>query len=179
MGVSTLPFQVPVWQSGLANMRTRRLIPVASAATIATKPKPNTAQVRPLSIGPTIGSLMDQVLFKDQYVMIGDECAFTGSEMGKEVGILMGRLERVAEGMREMELEKLKGRVRGGELCEEERVLMEIMSKEIVSKFMEKPIEYLKNNRNVKMEVKLKDLNFLVEILEESYCTKPKISSHV
>lgn len=139
MVVLTLPFQVPVWQSGVANITTRRLTPVAS---IATKPKPNTAQ--PLSIGP-----------------------------GKEVGILMERLERVAEGMREKELEKLMGRVRG-QISDEERVLVERMSREIVGEFMEKPIRYLKSRRDVEMEEKLKDLNFLAGILEESYFVKGK-----
>ncbi|KAG5567604.1 hypothetical protein RHGRI_002969 [Rhododendron griersonianum] len=138
MVVLASPLCDPVWQSGVANTRTRRLAPVASAATIATKPKPNTAQQ--LSIGPTIGSLVDQVLFKDQHVVIGDERAFRRSESGKEVGILMERLERVAEGMREMELEKLMGRVRG-QISDEERVLVERMSREIVSEFMEKPIQ--------------------------------------
>lgn len=170
MVVLASPLCVPVWQSGVANTRTRRLAPVASAATIATKPKPNTAQ--PLSIGPTIGSLVDQVLFKDQHVVIGDERAFRGSESGKEVGILMERLERVAEGMREMELEKLMGRVRG-QISDEERVLMERMSREIVSEFMEKPIQYLQR-RDVEMAEKLNDLNFLAGILEESYFAKEK-----
>lgn len=170
MVVLASPLCVPVWQSGVANTRTRRLAPVASAATIATKAKPNTAQ--PLSIGPTIGSLVDQVLFKDQHVVIDDECAFRGSESGKEVGILMERLERVAEGMREMELEKLMGRVRG-QISDEERVLVERMSREIVSEFMEKPIQYLQR-RDVEMAEKLKDLNFLAGILEESYFAKEK-----
>ncbi|KAF7153336.1 hypothetical protein RHSIM_Rhsim01G0275900 [Rhododendron simsii] len=167
MVVLTSQYCVPVWQSGVANTRTRRLTPVASAATIATKPKPNTAQ--PLSIGP---SLVDQVLFKDQRVVIGDGRAFRGSESGKEVGILMERLERVAEGMREMELEKLMGRVRG-QISDEERVLVERMSREIVSEFMEKPIQYLKR-RDVEMAEKLNDLNFLAGILEESYFPKEK-----
>lgn len=169
MVVLTTPYCVPVWQSGVTNTRTRRLTPVASAAIIATKPKPNTAQT--LSIGPTIGSLVDQVLLKDQRV-IGDERAFRGSESGTEVGILMERLERVAEGMREMELEKLMGRVRG-QISDEERVLVERMSREIVSEFMEKPIQYLKR-RDVEMAEKLNDLNFLAGILEESYFAKEK-----
>ncbi|KAI8574561.1 hypothetical protein RHMOL_Rhmol01G0364200 [Rhododendron molle] len=169
MVVLASPLCVPVWQSGVAYTRTRRLTPVASAATIATKPKPNAAQ--PLSIGPTIGSLVDQVLLKDQRV-IGDERAFRGSDSGKEVGILMERLERVAEGMREMELEKLMGRVRG-QISEEERVLVERMCREIVSEFMEKPIQYLRR-RDVEMAEKLKDLNFLAGILEESYLAKEK-----
>ena len=103
----------------------------------------------------------DQILFR----MDGEERASTRTDL--EVGIVLRRLERLGERVREVELEKLKRGVRG-EVSEEERELLEMMSREIVARFMEGPIKYLKSGDG-RMEDKLKDMNFLVGILEEPY----------
>ncbi|GMP99868.1 hypothetical protein CsSME_00047183 [Camellia sinensis var. sinensis] len=146
----------------------------ATATTIAVKP--STTQ-RPNQLLQLINPIVtkNQVLFKDQHTKeMNYECEGLGN---KEVRMVMERLERVAERMREIELEKMKGRLRGNMSCEDGMV-MEMMSREIVSSFLEKPIQYLKSCDG-KLDDRLKDFKFFVGILEQSCFTNEKINTHV
>ncbi|KAA8550897.1 hypothetical protein F0562_002581 [Nyssa sinensis] len=169
---------IPVFNGRMVVVE-RKLTHVVAASTIAINPSTNTQlNNNPYNTGfdewslRPMGSVTDRVLFKDRdssdlkFTFSKSKSATTDEGLGKEVGIIMQRLERVAERMRELELEKLKSRIRGEISCEE-TILVENMSREIVSSFLAKPIQYLKSSGG-KLEDKLKDLKFLVDLLEQS-----------
>ncbi|OMO77770.1 hypothetical protein CCACVL1_14837 [Corchorus capsularis] len=88
--------------------------------------------------------------------------------LGKEVEGIICRLRVVVERIREMEIEKLMGRFKGtNTMSDEDRLLVENTSKEIVDKFLVRPIQYLQSV-NGDFEQKLKDLNLLIRMLEKS-----------
>ncbi|XVE77754.1 hypothetical protein DITRI_Ditri13aG0087900 [Diplodiscus trichospermus] len=84
----------------------------------------------------------------------------------KDVENIISRLKAVVERVRELEIEKLMGRFKGT-MSEEDRLLVESTSKEIVDKFLQRPFQYLKSV-NGDFEEKLKDLNLLTLMLEKS-----------
>ncbi|OMP04991.1 hypothetical protein COLO4_09135 [Corchorus olitorius] len=88
--------------------------------------------------------------------------------LGKEVEGIICRLRVVVEKIREMEIEKVMGRFKGtNTMSAEDRLLVENTSREIVDKFLVRPIQYLQSV-NGDFEQKLKDLNLLIRMLEKS-----------
>ncbi|KAF5731512.1 hypothetical protein HS088_TW18G00190 [Tripterygium wilfordii] len=85
----------------------------------------------------------------------------------KEMQGTIQRLEEVVERIKELEMQKFMGRVRGTEFEKDGVVLAETMSQEIACKFLESPIKYLRSC-NGNQDEKLKDINVLVGILEKS-----------
>ena len=129
-----------------------------------------------LSLGP-IRLVADHVLFQNRGTTTEGKFDFSTSKpekeddgLVKEIEIVMQRLKTVVEKIREMEIEKLKSKTKGQTMSSEESILLENMSREIVSHFLEKPIEYLMSNCGI-LEDKLKDVNLLVGALEESCST--------
>ncbi|KAM3735340.1 hypothetical protein ACB098_10G081600 [Castanea mollissima] len=78
------------------------------------------------------------------------------------------RLETVVESVMELEIQKLNRKIKGDVTCEQS-ILVENMSRDIVSKFLEKPIKYLRSNGG-NLDEKLKEMNFLAGVLEEKSC---------
>lgn len=87
----------------------------------------------------------------------------------KEAEIVIFKLRAVVEDLRDMEVEKINGTLKGT-MSDEERLLVENMSREITDKFLKRPVEYLKSSHG-DFETKLKDLNFLIRMLENSCST--------
>ncbi|KAM1057906.1 hypothetical protein ACFX13_031846 [Malus domestica] len=76
------------------------------------------------------------------------------------------RLEAFTE--RAIDLEtQIENKTKGLELTDEESRIVQDLSREIVSKFLEKPIQFLRSSDG-DLEEKLKELQFLATILEES-----------
>ncbi|XVF72463.1 hypothetical protein PTKIN_Ptkin12aG0123000 [Pterospermum kingtungense] len=82
----------------------------------------------------------------------------------KEVETI-GRLKAIVERVRELEIHKFKGNT----ISDEDRLLIENTSREIVDRFLLRPLQYLKSS-NGDMQEKLKDLNLLIRMLEKSSC---------
>ncbi|KAJ4727520.1 Tetrapyrrole biosynthesis [Melia azedarach] len=112
----------------------------------------------------------DQVLIKEDEHQLN----IKGSEeegLEKEVAKAITRLNMVVERIREMGIQNytFTNRVKEDVSCN--RMLAEEMSRDIVSKFLERPIQYLMSEDG-NLEEKLKDVSFLVSILEKS-CPAP------
>ncbi|KAM3687477.1 hypothetical protein ACJW31_10G078700 [Castanea mollissima] len=86
----------------------------------------------------------------------------------KKVRHVIQRLETVVESVMELEIQKLNRKIKGDVTCEQS-ILVENMSRDIVSKFLEKPIKYLRSNGG-NLDEKLKEMNFLAGVLEEKSC---------
>ncbi|XWS46788.1 hypothetical protein CRYUN_Cryun14cG0098200 [Craigia yunnanensis] len=84
----------------------------------------------------------------------------------KDVESIISRLKAVVERVRELEIKKLMGRFKGT-MSNEDRLLVENTSREIVNKFLQRPVQYLKSV-NGDFQEKLKDLNLLILLLEKS-----------
>ncbi|PQQ16839.1 hypothetical protein Pyn_08834 [Prunus yedoensis var. nudiflora] len=84
------------------------------------------------------------------------------------------RLEAIGEKVIELEKKKFMNKTKGSELSHEESILVEDLSRDIVNKFLGKPIEYLRSGDGDLRE-KLKELEFLVDILEESCLMGEKV----
>ncbi|TYI68367.1 hypothetical protein E1A91_D08G084800v1 [Gossypium mustelinum] len=87
----------------------------------------------------------------------------------REAEIVIFKLRAVVEKLGDMEVEKINGRFKGT-MSDEERLLVENTSREIADKFLKRPVEYLKASHG-DFETKLKDLNLLIRMLENSCCT--------
>ncbi|KAH1108128.1 hypothetical protein J1N35_011896 [Gossypium stocksii] len=87
----------------------------------------------------------------------------------REAEIVIFKLRAVVEKLRDMEVEKINGRLKGT-MSDEERLLVENTSREIADKFLKRPVEYLKASHG-DFETKLKDLNLLIRMLENSGST--------
>ncbi|ONH93656.1 hypothetical protein PRUPE_8G244500 [Prunus persica] len=87
---------------------------------------------------------------------------------------IIQRLEAFGERVIELEKKKLMNKTKGSELSHEESILVEDLSREIVNKFLAKPIEYLRSGDG-DLQEKLKELEFLVDILEESCLRGEKV----
>ncbi|XVF21815.1 hypothetical protein REPUB_Repub12eG0122300 [Reevesia pubescens] len=85
----------------------------------------------------------------------------------KEVESIICRLKAAVEKVRELEIQKLMGRFKGTTMTDEDRLLVENTSREIVNKFLQRPVQYLKSV-NGDFKEKLKDLNLLIRMLEKS-----------
>uniref|UniRef100_A0A7N2N606 Tetrapyrrole biosynthesis glutamyl-tRNA reductase dimerisation domain-containing protein n=1 Tax=Quercus lobata TaxID=97700 RepID=A0A7N2N606_QUELO len=95
--------------------------------------------------------------------------------LDKKVGHVIQRLETVVECVIELEIQKFNRKIKGDVTCEQS-ILVEIMSRDIVSKFLEKPIKYLRSNGG-NLDEKLKEMNFLAGVLEESCLTKEEVNA--
>lgn len=94
----------------------------------------------------------------------------------KMASVIM-RLRTVVERVRETEMEKYISKVGGtAPPFDNKGIMAEEMSMEIVNKFLRKPIQYLRRRSSCchgrTLEEKLKDVNLLIEILENSCPTK-------
>ncbi|KAJ0113385.1 hypothetical protein Patl1_03436 [Pistacia atlantica] len=90
------------------------------------------------------------------------------TEEEEVIASLVNRLMAVVEKMREREMQKFLSKVNKELSYEDSVILAEETSKEIVNKFLEKPIAYLRNNNGRTIEQKLKDFSFLIGVLENS-----------
>lgn len=95
--------------------------------------------------------------------------------LDKKVGHVIQRLETVVESVIELEIQKFNRKIKGDVTCEQS-ILVENMSRDIVSKFLEKPIKYLRSNGG-NLDEKLKEMNFLAGVLEESCLTKDEVNA--
>ncbi|XP_022758183.1 uncharacterized protein LOC111305176 [Durio zibethinus] len=84
-----------------------------------------------------------------------------------EIESIICRLKAAVERVRELETQKLMGRFKGTTMSDEDRLLVENTSREIVDTFLKRPVQYLKSV-NGDFEEKLKDLNLLIRMLENS-----------
>lgn len=85
----------------------------------------------------------------------------------KEAANVITRLKMVVERLREVEVQKFLGKVSHNDSTSSIIAAQE-MSKEIVSKFLEKPIQYLNSDAGCNLEQKLKDVDVLVSVLDNS-----------
>lgn len=88
-------------------------------------------------------------------------------ELEKEIDSTIQKLKIVVERVREMEINKFMDRVKGKISQEDYILLVDRMSKEFVTEFLERPIRYV-TSCDGNLEEKIKDMNLLVDMLEES-----------
>ncbi|GMI73836.1 hypothetical protein HRI_001052900 [Hibiscus trionum] len=85
----------------------------------------------------------------------------------REVEIVMCRVRGVVEKFMEAEIQKINGRLKG--TSEEDKLLVEKMSREIADKILKRPLEYLKaSGSNGDFESRLNDLDLLIRMLQNS-----------
>lgn len=99
-------------------------------------------------------------------------------EFEKEVESVICRLKAVVERIRELEIQKLMGRFKG-RMSDEDRILVENTSREIVDRFLGRPLHYLRSG-NGDLKEKLKDLKLLIRMLDKLCIEgKPRPTNHV
>lgn len=96
----------------------------------------------------------------------------TDDVLVEEIEFLMQRLESLVERFRVLEMEKLVAKTEG-QISSDEKRMIEMMSREIVDRFLEKPIQYLRC-KGGHLKCKSKDLKALVGMLEESCLSDEK-----
>ncbi|KAK8630723.1 hypothetical protein V6N13_079503 [Hibiscus sabdariffa] len=86
----------------------------------------------------------------------------------REVETVICRLRAAVEKFMEVEIQKINGRLKG--TCEEDKLLVEKMNREIADKILKRPLEYLRasGSGNGDFESRLNDLNLLIRMLETS-----------
>lgn len=92
----------------------------------------------------------------------------------KEAANVIMRLKTAVERLREVEIQKFLSRVSHNDSSV---MAAEEMSGQIVSEFLEKPIEYLTSDAGCNLEQKLKDIDVLVSILENS-CLRQAVAAN-
>ncbi|OVA05524.1 Tetrapyrrole biosynthesis [Macleaya cordata] len=112
----------------------------------------------------------------DRINMIVAEAKHEEEDLMEEIRELMQRLEIVMERFRVLEMEKLMSKLNGG-ISDEEREKAEMLSREIVNKFLEKPMQYL-SCEEVNLEDKVKDLKLVVGIFESSCLGNKKMTGN-
>ncbi|KAL4312020.1 hypothetical protein GQ457_01G053360 [Hibiscus cannabinus] len=90
----------------------------------------------------------------------------------REVESVICRLRGAVEKFMEVEIQKINGRLKG--TCEEDKLLVEKMNREIAENILKRPLEYLRaspsgtGNGDFESRLKLNDLNLLIRMLETS-----------
>ncbi|KAL9435841.1 hypothetical protein AB3S75_021998 [Citrus x aurantiifolia] len=92
----------------------------------------------------------------------------------KEAANVIMRLKTAVERLRDVEIQKFLSRVSHNDSSV---MAAEEMSGHIVSEFLEKPIEYLTSDAGCNLEQKLKDVDVLVSILENS-CLRQAVAAN-
>ncbi|KAM1042012.1 hypothetical protein ACFX2I_031078 [Malus domestica] len=164
MAVLPMPFSI------VPHHRRHKL--VCKASSVITTHQPQTLFQRVKFQEPTQHKLVSdyQSLFGlDVHILSKPERSkkecFGGQD--KEIAAVIQRLEAFAERAIELETQKFENKTKGLELSDEESRIVQDLSREIVSKFLEKPIQFLRSS-DEDLEEKLKELQFLATILEES-----------
>ncbi|KAJ8748416.1 hypothetical protein K2173_003053 [Erythroxylum novogranatense] len=108
-----------------------------------------------------------KAIFEELYTC-KQSMANESAELEREIQSTVVKLKAAVERVTEMEVKKLRCK---GTVSDEESILVESMSKEISTKFLEMPVRYLTSCSGRDLRDRMKDINFLVGMLEKSGST--------
>ncbi|KAJ7972829.1 Tetrapyrrole biosynthesis [Quillaja saponaria] len=178
MAILPISYSIKVHQYNPISKARRDLLPhivATSTHTVAAKPSSQAAANKSRKL------IENSVLFD----MFGAQHALTKDLISKEVELqglekeaqsIFRRLEMVVDRVIVLEINKFKRKIKC-EMSQEEIILLDEMSREIVDKFLEQPIRFLRAcDGNLEMKERIKELNLLVCMLEESTLTEEKMN---